>query len=126
MKIVIAHSHRPTREVLARAFMCRLKAEVETFSCVEDALLSSLNYDVCVVYNNFGHKMDGLRGVSHFRARWPRAFIIGVSYKPNMERKFLPAGADAFLLRAGNEIAELVEIIRKHSTKPDMTTARPT
>ncbi len=112
MKIGIAHAHSPTREVLARALVSRLNAEVETFSCIEDVMVASTDNDVFVVYNNFGHHMDGIRGVALVRARWPRAFIIGVSYRPNFERKFLPAGADAFLLRAGNEVAELVQLIR--------------
>lgn len=112
MRIGIAHAHHPTRQVLARALASRLQAEVETFSCIEDALLSPVTMDAFVVYNNFGHHMDGVTGVAYIRAQWPGAFIIGVSYKPYFQKLFLAAGADAFLLRAGNEIAELVGLIR--------------
>ncbi|HLF25116.1 MAG TPA: hypothetical protein VJG32_02170 [Anaerolineae bacterium] len=114
MKISIAHGHRPTREVLARALASQLQAEVTPFSSVENVLVSSLDYDIFVVYNNFERNMDGITGVSKIREQKPHAFIIGVSYKPYYEKKFLPAGADAFLLRAGNEIEELVRIIQTH------------
>ncbi len=113
MKICIIHSRYTAREVLSRALSSRLGADVTGFSCCENALASSLNYDVFVVYNNFRKKMSGVRGVAELRARKSEAFIVGVSSTPNFDRRFLPAGADAFLLRAGNEIEELVEIIRR-------------
>lgn len=114
IKIGVAHMHDPTREVLVRALTNRLNAEVTGFAYVEDVLNSSMQYDVLVVYNNFGHKMDGVTGVARIRARKPQAFIIGVSPTPHFDRKFLPAGANAFLLRAGNEIEELVRMIKNH------------
>jgi DNA-binding NarL/FixJ family response regulator len=112
MKIAIAHEHPPTRQVLSRALSVRLRAEVTDFSCVEDVLASKLDYDIFVVYNNFGHKLSGVQGVKEIRKRVPRAFIIGVSGTPNYDRKFLPAGADKFILRSGNEIQELVGMIQ--------------
>ncbi|MBI3913787.1 MAG: response regulator [Chloroflexi bacterium] len=120
VKIGIAHMHEPTREVLVRALTSRLNAAVTGFAYVEDVLNSSMQYDVFVVYNNFGHKMDGVTGVARIRARKPQAFIIGVSPTPYLDRKFLPAGANAFLLRAGNEIEELVRMIKN---RPDAKVA---
>jgi hypothetical protein len=57
--------------------------------------------------------MSGVQGVARIRGRRPDAFIVGVSSTPNFDRQFLPVGADAFVLRAGNEIQELVSVIRK-------------
>jgi hypothetical protein len=118
MKVAIVHSHTPTAKVLARAISSRLKVEALDFSCIENVLASSMDYAIFVVYNNFGHKIDGMRGVTLIRDRKPRAYVIGVSYRPDFGRKFLQAGADAFILRAGNEIEELVAVIQK---RPEAT-----
>ena len=114
MNICLIHGKRVGREVLVRALSSRLDADVTGFSCCENALECSLDHDVFVVYNNFRKKMSGVRGVREIRARKPEAFIVGVSSTPNNDKRFLAAGADAFLLRAGNEVEELVEIIRDH------------
>jgi DNA-binding NarL/FixJ family response regulator len=114
MKICLIHGRHVAREVLARALSCNLGAEVVKFPCCERALESSLDpYNVFVVYNNFHRKMSGVQGVARIRGRRPDAFIVGVSPTPNFDRQFLPVGADAFVLRAGNEIQELVSVIRK-------------
>jgi DNA-binding NarL/FixJ family response regulator len=113
MKICIVHKRDTAGEVLSRALSYRLGAEVTCFTCCENALASALDYDVFIVYNNFRKKMNGVRGVASIRARKPQAFIVGVSSIPNFQRKFIPAGADAFLLKAGNEIGELVDIVRR-------------
>jgi hypothetical protein len=127
MKAAIVNSHIPTAEVLARALASRLNVDVMTFSCIENVLASSMDYDIFAVYNNFGHKITGVRGVALIRDRKPRAFIVGVSYSPNFEHKFLLAGADAFILRAGNEVGELVAIIQKHlKVKPAPESTRQT
>ncbi|MFZ5917714.1 MAG: hypothetical protein ACOYZ7_12315 [Chloroflexota bacterium] len=119
MKICIVHVDRIAREVLSRALQRSFDAEVLTYACCEDALLAFLGCDVFVVYNNFGpRKMNGIKGVAAVRAQNPRAFIIGVSSKPYNQRRFLPAGANAFLLRAGNEIGELVGIIDRWQKQP--------
>jgi hypothetical protein len=126
MRAAIVHSHSPTAQVLARAIHSRLNVEVMTFSCVENVLMSSMDYDIFVVYNNFGHKITGVRGVTLIRDRKPRAFIVGVSYKPNFERQFLPAGADAFILRAGNEVEELVTLVQKRlNARPALRPVKP-
>ena len=113
MNICLIHGKRVGREVITRSLSSRLGADVEAYSCCENALAASLGYDVFVVYNNFRKKMSGIRGVGEIRARNPHAFIVGVSSTPNLDKRFLPAGADAFLLRAGNEVNELVGIIQK-------------
>ena len=113
MKICIVNKRDTAGEVLSRALSYKLGAQVTHFTSCEDALASSLDYDVFIVYNNFRKKMNGVRGVAGIRARKSDAFIIGVSSIPNFHRKFLPAGADTFLLKAGNEIGELVDIIRR-------------
>ena len=113
MNICLIHGKHVGREVLVRALSSRLDADVTGFSCCENALECSLDYyDVFVVYNNFRKKMSGVRGVTKIKARKPEVFIVGVSSSPNNDQRFLAAGADAFLLRAGNEVEELVEIIR--------------
>lgn len=117
IKIGLVHKHRPTREVLARALKFKLQAEVTDFSCVEDLLKSSMDYAVFVVYSDLGHKMNGVEGVSAIRSKSAEAFIIGVSNTPYYERKFLPAGANAFLLRSGNEIGELTRMIQNYQSK---------
>jgi len=114
MNICFIHGKRVGREVLVRALSSRLDADVTEFSCCENALECSLDWDVFVVYNNFRKKMSGVRGVREIRARKPEAFIVGVSSTPNNDKRFLSAGADAFVLRAGNEVEELVEIIRNN------------
>lgn len=112
MRICIIHARRPAREVLTRALTLRLNAEVDAYSYCENALAASLNYDQFVVYNNFRKKMSGFGGVKRIRNRKPNAFIVGVTSNPNFTDKFISAGADSTLLRAGNEIAELVELLR--------------
>ncbi len=115
MKICIIHAMHTAGEVLTRALSCRLSAEVDAFSYCENALATSLDYDVFVVYNNFRKKMNGFQGVKKIRARKPHAFIVGVTSNPNLTKRFISAGADAFLLRTGNEIAELVKIVRQRA-----------
>ena len=114
MKIALVHGEYPRRDVVARGLHFKLQAEVTVFSCCENLLASSMDYDVFVIYSNFGRKMSGVQGVARVRSLAPHAFIVGVSPTPYSDRKFLPAGADAFLLLAGNEIAELSDIIGRH------------
>ncbi len=112
-RIGIVHAHTATREVLARALSIKLKLQVTGFSCIENLLQSSMDYHIFVVYNDFGHKMSGVSGAARIRLLKPRAFVIGVSYRPDVGKKFLSSGANAFLLRAGNEIEELVQLIQR-------------
>jgi PleD family two-component response regulator len=113
LRICLIHRRPPAREVLTRALGAKLHASVTPFSCCENALASSLDYDVFIVYNNFRKKMNGVRCVAEIRAQKPDALIIGVSSIPNFHTKFLPAGADAFLLKAGNEVEELANIVHR-------------
>lgn len=117
MKACIIHGDRVAREILGRAFRRSFDAFTASYSCCEDVLKSSLDYDIFVVYNNFGpREMSGIKGTAAIRARKSDAYIIGVSSKPYNNRRFLPAGANVFLLRAGNEIGELIEIVRRQAT----------
>jgi DNA-binding NarL/FixJ family response regulator len=115
MSICIIHGRRPAREVLARALSSKLSTQIDAFSYCEDALASPLDYDQFVVYNNFHKKMSGIGGVKRIRKRKPDAFIVGVTSNPNFTTKFISAGADFVLLRAGNEVAELVDIMRQRA-----------
>jgi DNA-binding NarL/FixJ family response regulator len=117
MNISIVHAHPPAREVLVRALANKLSAQVTDFCCVEDLLSSSMNYDVFVVYSNLGHRMTGAKGVVEIRFQKPNAFIIGASDNPNAHSKFQKAGVNAFLLRSGNEIAELIGLIQGYESK---------
>ncbi len=114
MRICLVHAHRPSREVIARALGKSFGAQVVTYSCCEDLLLFPLDHDVFVMYNNFGPgKMRGIKGVVRVREANSKAFIVGVTTMPHLKNRFLQAGADIVLLRAGNEIAELVELVRR-------------
>ena len=127
MKIALVSGAYPRREVVARGISHKLGGiPVQPFSCCEDLLASSMDYQAFIIYNNFDHKMGGVAGVHEIRKRAPGAFIAGLSPIPYMERQFLPAGADAFLLLAGNEITELTELILKR--RPNLipsTTPQP-
>ena len=126
MKIALAHGDYPAREVVARGISHKLNAagrtgaEVLVFSCVENLLVSSMDYEVFVVYNDFKKKMGGLSGIREIRRLKPEVLIIGVSATPNYDRKMLPAGADAFVLLAGNEITETAELIYLYTGRPDL------
>jgi len=114
MNVALISGAYPRREVVARGVSHKLGGDpVYTFSCIEDVLISSLEYDVFVVYNNFDKKMNGIDGAREIRRAVPDAYIVGVSAIPYMERQFLPAGANRFLLLAGNEIAELGDLLVK-------------
>ena len=115
MKICLINGNRLAREVLTKALVGRLGADVTAFPCCENALAGSLDYDVFVVYNNFNKRMTGMKGVTNIRARKADAYILGVSSTPNFDKKFIPAGANAFLLRSGNEVEELIELLHGES-----------
>ena len=111
-RICLINGRAKARYVLTQALDSKLNADTEAFSCCENVLSSSMDYDIFVVYNNFGQKrMRGVTGVRRIRALKPDAFIMGVSVKPYGEKRFLPAGANVFLLRAGNEIGEMIKLI---------------
>jgi Zn finger protein HypA/HybF involved in hydrogenase expression len=126
VKIALAHGDYPAREVVARGISHKLNAagrtgaEVLVFSCVENLLMSSMDYEVFVIYNNFKKKMGGVSGIREIRKVKPEALIVGVSATPNYDHKMLPAGADAFVLLAGNEITETAELIYLYTGRPDL------
>ena len=115
MRIAIAHAHRLTREVLANVVATRLDAETVTYSCLEDLLASSMNYDVFLVFNNFGvNKMDGWEGVKWLRFKKPDAQVVFMNQKRFFERKHLPPGTDAPIFCAEDDIDGLVSLIKRH------------
>lgn len=113
MQMALIHKDHVAREILARGLQSRLHVTVNDFGCIEDLMMGTLPYDLYVVYKDLGHKMNGVQGVRLIRERKPEALIIGVSNMPNTDREFLPAGANAFLLRSGNEVQELNTLILK-------------
>lgn len=113
MKTALVSRHRPSREVIARALQHRLGMEVVTYSYCEDLLTTSPDAGIFVVYNNFGpRKMNGIRGITEIRQQKTGAIIVGVTTKPALRKRFLAAGADAAILRAGNEISELLAALQ--------------
>lgn len=113
MRLSLVHPHRVIREVLTRALSSKLDAEVVGFSCIENLLTSSMNYDVFVVYNIFGRdKIDRWEGVKWIRYYKPEALIISMIHYRFFDRKYAPPGADAILLCVGDEIEELVKLIK--------------
>lgn len=120
MNVALISGAYPRREVVARGVSHKLNGgTVRAFSCIEDVLESSMEYTVFVVYNNFDKKMNGVDGTREIRRRAPRSYIVGVSAIPYMERQYIPAGADAFLLLAGNEIAELGDLLVRNQARID-------
>lgn len=111
LQIALVHKDRAAREILMRALRKRLHAGITDFSCIEDLMLTELRYDVFVVYKDLGHRLNGVQGTQLIREKKRAALILGVSNTPNTDREFLAAGADAFLLRSGNEVQELGNLI---------------
>jgi hypothetical protein len=114
MRISLVHQHRVTREVLGRTLALRLNATVIDFSNIEDMLKSSMDYDVFVLYNYFGRdKMERWQGIKWIRAVKPHALIISMIHNRFFERRAAPPGGDAVILRVGDEIEGLVQLIRE-------------
>jgi hypothetical protein len=114
VKISLVHPHRVTREVLIRSLAGRLDATVVDFSCIEDLLSSSMDYDVFVLYNIFGReKMDRWEGVKWIRFNKPDALIVAMVHHRFFDRRFAPPGGDAILLRVGDEIEGLIKLIKE-------------
>ena len=117
-KICLIHGRPPARAVLTRALSSKLKADVASYSCCEDVMAGSLDYDTFIVYNNLkSRKIGGVGCVRKIRALKPEAHIIAVSTKPYGEKRFLPAGANNFLLRAGNEIEEMIKLVLQRNDR---------
>ena len=115
MKISLIHPHRATREVLTRALAFKLGAEVVGFSCLENLLSSSMDYDVFVVYNMFGRvKMDRWEGVKWIRAQRPNALVVSMIHRRFFDRKDAPPGADAVFMCAGDEVNSVVRLAKEN------------
>jgi hypothetical protein len=115
MKISVIHPHRATRDVLTRALSVKLNAEVVGFSCLENLLSSSMDYDVFVVYNMFGRvKMDRWEGVKWIRAQKPNAMVISMIHRRFFDRKNSPPGADAVFMCAGDEVDSVARLAKEN------------
>ena len=113
MKVSVIHPHRSTREVLARALSVKLDAEVVGFSCLENLLSSSMDYDIFVVYNMFGRtKMDRWEGVRWIRAQKPNSMVVSMIHRRFFDRKNAPPGADAVFMCAGDEVDSVVKLAK--------------
>ena len=114
MKISVIHPHRATREVLSRALAVKLGADVVGFSCLENLLSSSMDYDVFVVYNMFGReKMDRWEGVKWIRAQRPNALVVSMIHRRFFDRKNAPPGADAVFMCAGDEVDSVAKLAKE-------------
>ena len=69
--------------------------------------------------------MNGVRGVQEIRLLNPDALIVGVTSNPSFCKRFLSAGADVAVLRAGNEIEELCQVIRQKAPERQPRRDRP-
>jgi hypothetical protein len=115
MKTCVVHQHRATRDLLAKALNLKLGSEVVGFSCLENLLSSSMDYDVFVVYNMFGRvKMDRWEGVKWIRAQRPNALIISMIHRRFFDRRNSPPGADAVFMCAGDEIDAIVKLAKEN------------
>ncbi len=107
------HGKQVARKVVTRALDTRLAGAVHCYSCCEDALRYTEQYDAFVVYNNFGKRMEGAQGVERIRARRPQALIIGVTSVPAYRQEFLSAGADDAIPLSANEVEGLTRRIER-------------
>ena len=105
--ICIVHGRQTARKIVSRALASKLDAPVHRYSSCEDALRYTEHYNTFVVYNNFGKRMNGARGVERIRSAKPAALIIGVTSVPGFRHKFRAAGANDTVLLSGNEVGEL-------------------
>ena len=113
MRIALVHPHRVTREMLIRAIAAKVEAEVVEFGSLEDLFVSSMNYDVFVLYNIFGReKLDRHEGVKWIRGMKPQALVLSMVHYKYFDRKYMPPGADAILMRVGDEIRQVTQLIQ--------------
>ena len=124
LSVCVVHGRQTARKVVSKALEARLEKPVHRYGSCEDALRYTEHYDTFVVYNNFGKRMNGARGVTQIRALKPDAFILGVTSVPGFRQKFLAAGADDTVLLSGNEVAELAERIEKRQAEVGQGTRR--
>ena len=114
MRICLICGHQMVRSILDRALARELGAEVEPFSCCEDALCSDLDHDMVIVYDYFGNaRMNGPQGTKRLRVNMPDAYILGVTHNPGFDKQFLQAGADTALV-AGEKSVKKILHIAKH------------
>jgi hypothetical protein len=111
MKICLVHSHRPTREILVKALTYKLHVPATGFACIEEVFESPMDYDVFILYSEFGRKMDRVDGMRWIKAMKPDALVISMIHTRYFDRKHAPPGTDAVVFEAGSDIHKLVEFI---------------
>jgi len=113
LTVCLVHGRQTARKVLSLALERGLESPVHRYGSCEDALRYVNSYNVFVVYNNFGKRMNGAQGVARIRGLKPEALIIGVTSVPDFRHKFRAAGASDTVLLSGNEVGELIKKIEK-------------
>jgi hypothetical protein len=116
--VCVVHGRQTARKIVSRALASKLDVPVHRYSSCEDALRYTDHYNTFVVYNNFGKRMNGARGVERIRMAKPEALIIGVTSVPNFRHKFRASGADDTVLLSGNEVGELASKISRFYANP--------
>jgi len=116
--VCVVHGRQTARKIVSRALASKLDAPVHRYSSCEDALRYTEHYNTFVVYNNFGKRMNGARGVERIRTARPGALIIGVTSVPGFRQKFRTSGADDTVLLSGNEVGELASKISRFYGDP--------
>ena len=111
--ICVVHGRQTARKIVSRALAGKLDAAVHRYGSCEDALRYTEHYNTFVVYNNFGKRMNGARGVERIRTAKPGALIIGVTSVPGFRKEFRAAGANDTVLLSGNEVGELASKISR-------------
>ncbi len=111
--VCVVHGRQTARKIVSRALASKLDVAVHRYSSCEDALRYTEHYNTFVVYNNFGKRMNGARGVERIRMAKPGALIIGVTSVPGFRHKFRAAGANDTVLLSGNEVGELARKISR-------------
>lgn len=89
--------------LLARETLCAVLETVgfEVFGCEDgwSALDAAAKKDFHVIITDYRMpNMNGVDATKRLRVRFPAAIIIGIS-SDDVKKKFLAAGADAFLLK---------------------------
>jgi len=112
--ICIICGHHMVREILGRALARELRAEVDPYTCCEDALCSDLDHDIYVVYDQFGKgRMNGPQGTKRLRVIRPDAYVLGVTHNPGFDKQFLRAGADTALVLGKHPVKRIVHVVRE-------------
>ena len=114
VKIAIVHAHKLTREVIAKTLSAKLAADAVGFGCLEDLLRSSMDYDVFVVFSEFGpSKMEQSYGCKWIRKLRPQAQVFAMLQRRHFERKGTPPSSDQMNFCIAEDLNGLATMIRR-------------